>query len=367
MAQKMITGFGSSNRIEELLNGMNCKKFLLVHDDAFAFLPVKSVFDAMPIPHVAFDGFTSNPLYEDVCKGVELFRNEGCDAIVAVGGGSSIDVAKCIKLYCNMDSSRNYLNQEPKDSGVPLIAVPTTAGTGSESTRFAVIYYEGKKQSVASDFILPDCVILDPTLLKTLPLYQKKCTMLDALCQGIESWWSINANAESKKYAQKAVETIIANMDAYLAGDENAAEKIMLAANNAGCAINITQTTAPHAMSYKLTSLYHLPHGHAVAICLPAVWRAMLSGMDRCVDSHGAEYLNGIFNEIAEALGADSPAQAIVQFEKMLAKLDMTSPKITQSEMEMLAASVNPVRLKNNPVAFTEDELRSIYAEIAVK
>ena len=77
--------------------------------------------------------------------GVEVFLSEGCDAIVAVGGGSIIDVAKCIKLYCRMSPDKNYLLQEYTDSGVPIIAVPTTAGTGSESTRFAVIYFEGKK------------------------------------------------------------------------------------------------------------------------------------------------------------------------------------------------------------------------------
>ncbi len=363
MAQRILTG--SAEKMGELLRGFHSRKFLLVHDGAFGFLPICETIKALPVLHVAFSDFTSNPLYEDVCKGVERFRREDCDAIVAVGGGSTLDVAKCIKLYSNMNPKENYLTQQPRDPHVPLIAIPTTAGTGSESTRYAVIYYEGKKQSVTSDWILPNAVILDSSLLKTLPTYQKKCTLLDALCQGIESWWSVNSTDESKGYAKKAVEMIVANMGAYLAGDEAAAGRILTAANLAGQAINITQTTAPHAMSYKLTSFYKLPHGHAVAICLPKVWRAMLEHMTACIDPRGSEYLAETFTQIATALGADGPEAAIRRFEQMLRELGVAPPGITPAELDLLAASVNPVRLKNNPVAFTEGELREIYAAVA--
>ena len=179
--------------IETALKEVSSKRYMLVHDPSFHHLPVKDYVK----PDVVFDDFTSNPLYEQVCKGVELFNAHHCDAIIAVGGGSTIDVAKCIKLYCKMDPTMNYLQQEYRDSGVPLIAIPTTAGTGSESTRYAVIYYEGKKQSVTHESIIPTYAILEPRLLKTLPLYQKKCTMLDAMCQCIESLWSVNSTDES--------------------------------------------------------------------------------------------------------------------------------------------------------------------------
>ena len=274
MEQRILSGIGC---LEAALKELGTRKYLLVRDSSYPYLSIRNYIDALPAPHVVFDGFSSNPLYEDVCKGVALFNREGCDTIVAVGGGSAIDVGKCIKLFSKMEPEQNFLFQGYKDTGVPLIAVPTTAGTGSESTRYAVIYYQGKKQSITHDSIRPPIAILDSSVLKTLPLYQKKCTMLDALCQGIESWWSVNSTQESKGYSRLAVETILENMDAYIRdNDEKAAEKILLAANFAGRAINITQTTAPHAMSYKLTSLYGLPHGHAVAMCLPEVWEYML-------------------------------------------------------------------------------------------
>ena len=276
MAQRIYFGEGSAKQMNGWLQSLHCQKFLLVCDDAFHHLPIKAMITACNIPYVSFSEFTSNPLYEDVCEGVLKFHNEQCDAIVAVGGGSALDVAKCIKLFAKADPNRNYLEQEWCGSDIPLIAVPTTAGTGSESTRYAVIYYDGKKKAVTHASIVPDIAVLDSRVLHTLPLYQKKCTMLDALCQGIESWWSVNSTAESRVYSEQAVRLIMDNYRRYIFhNDEQAAKQVMLAANYAGRAIHITQTTAPHAMSYQLTSLYHLPHGHAVAVCLPHVWRYM--------------------------------------------------------------------------------------------
>ena len=143
--QKIICGEDSIKHISKILQSVDCKKFLLVCDSSYQYLNIKEGIDGLPFERTVFNGFTSNPLYEDVCRGVELFNQESCDTIVAVGGGSSIDVAKCVKLYCKMDTSQNYLTQEYRDTSVPLIAIPTTAGTGSESTKYAVIYYEGKK------------------------------------------------------------------------------------------------------------------------------------------------------------------------------------------------------------------------------
>ena len=207
--------------------------------------------------------------------------------------------------------------------------------------------------------IIPNYVVLDSSVLKTLPLYQKKCTMLDALCQGIESWWSVNSTDESKEYAKQAVGMIVKNMDAYLAGSDKSAEQIMLAANLSGRAINITQTTAPHAMSYKLTSMYKLPHGHAVAVCLPEVWEYMLANTDKCVDGRGKEYLKTTFDEIAKII---TP----VIFREVLQKLEMKYPisKEKENDLNILTNSVNLVRLKNNPVKLENGVIRSLYERI---
>ena len=125
--QKILKGIES---LGEALEGST--KVLHVCDISFPFLSIKDDIEQMGMPLVIFDQFKPNPLYEDVCKGVELFQASKCDTILAVGGGSSIDVAKCIKLFCQMDKDTLYLDQEYKDSGVKLVAIPTTAGTGSE-------------------------------------------------------------------------------------------------------------------------------------------------------------------------------------------------------------------------------------------
>ena len=353
------------NSLGEALKGST--KALLVCDSSFPFLSIKNDIERMEVPYVTFDQFTPNPLYEDVCKGVDLFQSAQCDTILAVGGGSSLDVAKCIKLYCQMDKDKFYLEQEYKDTGVKLVAIPTTAGTGSESTRYAVIYYDGKKQSVAHDSIIPDVAILEPRVLKTLPVYQKKCTMMDALCQGIESWWSVNSSDVSKKLSKEAVETIMRWWHEYIFENTDAsADAIMYAANLAGQAICITQTTAPHAFSYKITSLYKLPHGHAVAVGLPVIWEYMVGNMDKCIDSRGQEYLAGIFNEIAKAMGSQTPTEAIAKFRQMIEEMELKNPvaEKREEELEILASSVNPVRLKNNPVELVLEAIFSMYSRI---
>jgi alcohol dehydrogenase class IV len=363
--EQIITGENSISQIGSILDDFDVKKFMLVCGRSFDKQNFKQYFDVLTVPFVRFSGFGSNPLYEDVCRGADTFNKEECDCLVAVGGGSAIDVAKCIKLFCKMGEKRNYLIQEYTNTHIPLIAIPTTAGTGSESTKHAVIYFEGKKQSISHDSIVPEVAILDSLSLKGLPEYHKKCTMLDALCQGIESWWSVNSTDESIEYSYKAVELIAVNWQDYMCRDATAAERIMLAANLAGRAINITQTTAAHAMSYVLTSMYNLPHGHAVAVCLPFVWKYMIENLNKSIDPRGAKYLKGVLGQIAEAVGCDSVNCAIQWFEKLITELDIVTPETQNvADIEMLTSSVNPIRLKNNPVELSEEVLCKMYTSI---
>lgn len=357
--------FNGIRNLDEALK--DSKKVMLVCDSSFPYLNIKDDIENMGVPRVVFSDFTPNPLYEDVCKGVNLFNISKCDTILAVGGGSSLDVAKCIKLYCKMPKDKLYLDQEYNDTGVKLIAIPTTAGTGSESTRYAVIYYDGKKQSVTHDSIIPDVAILEPKVLKTLPLYQKKCTMLDALCQGIESWWSVNSTDESKLLSKQAVEIIMQWWHEYICENtDEAAEAIMQAANLAGQAICITQTTAAHAFSYKVTSLYKLPHGHAVAVCMTEIWEYMLSHTEKCIDPRGKEYLEQVFNGIASAMGAEDSYAAKELFTCMLKDMEMSSPMSVnrKEEIDILSSSVNPIRLKNNPIELDTGTIHQLYKAI---
>lgn len=361
----MQTIFKGIEHLNEALEGST--KVLIVCDSSFPYLPVKDAINNIIIPYTFFTDFTPNPLYNDVCKGVDTFQQSQCDTIIAIGGGSSIDVAKCIKLYCKMDKTDIYINQEYKDTGIKLIAIPTTAGTGSESTKYAVIYFNEKKQSVTHDSIIPNVAILEPKVLMTLPLYQKKCTMLDALCQGIESWWSINSTEKSILLSKKAIETILKWWREYIFQNSyEAAQNIMGAANYAGQAINISQTTAAHAFSYKLTSIYKIPHGHAVAIGLPQIWEYMLDHIDKCVDPRGSCYLNKVFLNISNAMGCATSKDAIKKFYRMMREMGISNPISLNKDqdVENLAHSVNPIRLKNNPIELNEHAIMQIYYNI---
>ena len=342
---------------------------LLVCDGAFSFLKLSKEFLKCPVPYTIFNGFTPNPLYEDICKGVEIFQKQGCDTIVAVGGGSAMDVAKCIKLFSTMDSNRNYLKQELEENHILLIAVPTTSGTGSESTRYAVCYYQGAKQSISSTAAIPQIAVLDADVLETLPLYQRKCTMMDALCQGIESWWSVNSTEESKALSQQAVRIILDVMAGYLENQPADNERMLEAANLAGQAINITQTTAAHAMSYKLTSLFGLPHGRAAAVCIPHVWQYMLEHPEGCIDARGQSYLLDTLADISREIGCSKPQDAPKRMANLYTTLfqNETQENFRIKELNLLVESVNPIRLKNNPVSLNTEAIRSLYAQILNK
>ena len=370
--QKIISGIAN---LPTVLLEAGCKKPFLVVDSSFPFLNIKGAIEALPFEEsVQFSEFTPNPLYEQVSKGISLLKTSGCDTILAIGGGSAIDVAKCIKLATLAEEGNAAIipplvsQRIPIDgSMLPFIAIPTTAGTGSESTHNAVMYYEGAKQTVTNDGILPDYALLEPSALKTLPLYQKKCTMMDALCQGIESWWSINSTEESYEYSRHAIELIMANWRKYIFdNDEQAAAQILLASNYGGRAINITQTTAAHAFSYKITSLYGFPHGHAVAVGLPVIWEYMLNNMDKCIDVRGIAYLDSIFKQIARAMGCITPAEAIAMLHLMMAEMDLDNPASVNKEIDiaLLATSVNPLRLKNNPILIDLEAANELYSKI---
>ncbi|MBQ5917424.1 MAG: phosphonoacetaldehyde reductase [Lachnospiraceae bacterium] len=358
MGQQIILTTEVVERLNNIFDSKCISKVLLVCDSAFDYLQTKEEYLKIKVEYVFFNQFTSNPFYEDVVEGVKVFKDSKCDAIVAIGGGSAIDVAKCIKLYSGMSDSSNYLEQECKENEVPLIAIPTTSGTGSESTKYAVIYYEGKKQSVTHDSLVPEYAILDYRNLITLPLYQKKCTMMDALCQSIESWWSVNATEESRVYSKKALQMIMANMKGYLENSTDGNANMLIAANYAGQAINITQTTAAHAMSYKLTSLYGIPHGRAVFMCLPYIWKYMAE----------KNVLLEEFLKIAEALGCKNVNEAINLLYKMNDELFEENKVVMDSkDINILVESVNPTRLKNNPLPLLENEIRDLYNQIMEK
>lgn len=371
MDQKIITNKYDYVELDIWINDHGCKKLLMVCDDSIQYMEnfashLKKI-ESSGVVITQFRDFQPNPLYESVIKGVELFRSKGCDSIMAIGGGSAMDVAKCIKLYSDIPGSGTegaWLREVITPNNVPFIAMPTTAGTGSEATRYAVLYYKDVKQSITSDSFIPDTVLMDPSVLKTLPIYQKKATMCDALCHAIEAFWSVNSTIESKEYSKKAIHDILENMNGYLNNTEEGNAEMLNAAHYAGKAINITQTTAGHAMCYKITSLFGVAHGHAAILCDRILFPWMIENINNCIDQRGEKYLLDTLNEIGYAFGCKNASEAADKLNSIFCSLELEVPTATGEQFEVLKKSVNPVRLKNHPVALDEDTIELLYQKI---
>lgn len=380
MEQRILTTYDSYREMDEWIKEEGIRRLLLVCDASIYFLKkMKLHMDELDrsigIEVITFSDFQPNPLYDNVVAGVRLFREHKCDGIIALGGGSAMDVAKCIKLYSNMNGDGDegsFLKQDPAHNEIPFLAIPTTAGTGSEATRYAVIYYEGKKQSITSESIIPDAVLMNPDCLVTLPDYQKKATMMDALCHAIESYWSVNSTDESMEYSRQAIKLIIENMDDYLgvSCSEQARRNMLMAANIAGKAINITQTTAGHAMCYKLTSMFGVAHGHAAALCDRVLYEWMVKCLNddntdfadiQCLDPRGKEHLVRILDEIGHALGCKDAYEGARKLVEIFDRLELSIPDASEEQYEELKTSVNPDRLKNHPVKLDEKMIDSLY------
>jgi len=194
--------------------------------------------------------FEINPKYEEILLLGDKLKNQEIDLIIAAGGGSVIDFAKCINLYLSSwtsDGSDGIIDRELIPNMLfPLVAIPTTAGTGSEATHFAVVYIKGIKISVAHESLAPKYAIIDPSLTYGSPPYVSACCAFDALCQAIESFWSIGSTPESQKYANEAIILIKNNMVKAINLDcIDSRNELSKGAYLAGKAINISKHQHP--------------------------------------------------------------------------------------------------------------------------
>lgn len=324
---------------------------------------------------VRFCQFSPNPRIEDVRRGAEAFRDAAPDVVVAVGGGSAIDMAKLVNLAgsTGMDPQEALDRPDRPDPATrPLIAAPTTAGSGSEATHFAVVYVGQAKHSLARRCLLPDVALVDPLLTTSLPPRITAASGMDALSQAIESYWSVRSTAESKSFAAAAIARTLANLpNAVNAPDLPARQAMAEAANLAGKAIDVSRTTAAHAVSYPMTAFFGVPHGHAVALSLPGLlaYNAEVAEAD-LQDPRGLEYVRTTIAEIVRLLGASNPAEARDVLERLMGRIGLEArlgPLGIRTERDIrtiLDNGFNPARVKNNPRLLTRPALLEILQAI---
>lgn len=285
-----------------------------------------------------YSDFSVNPKYEEAISGVELFIASKADIIVAVGGGSVLDMAKLIR---HMAAEKGY--------AAPLHALPTTAGTGAEATHFAVVYIDGKKQSIAADDVLPDVAVVYPQFTYQNDAYLTACTGFDALAQAIESYWAKGATNESRDYSLRAIGLLWKQLPQLIQSPtEELRNQVAEGAYWAGRAINISTTTAPHAFSYAFTTHYGYPHGHAVALTFPFFMK--LDGTNNLLDLLG-------FTEDA----------VVQQMEGYISSLGLELELTSVVDIPATLREVNLQRLSNNPIVVTQSTIKELESYLETK
>jgi len=338
------------------------KIFLVTGKKSYEKCGAKSMIDELLINHsyIRYSDFDVNPKIEDVIYGIKLFKSESCELTIAIGGGSVIDCGKLINSLSHIDDEKLISEYIIKNINTPkksfFFAIPTTAGAGSESTHFAVVYLNNKKYSFANQNLLPDKVFIIPKFTYSLSKYQFACSAADALCQSIESFWAVNSNSISKEYARQGIEIIYKNIiDAVVNEDRNARKEICKGANLAGKAINISKTTGPHAVSYPFTNYFNLPHGHAVTLSLSFFinYNYSLSEKD-CNDTRGVEYVKENMSEICSLFGVNDINELSNKIKNLFNQIGLNQSLeqlnlMSKHKINKVIKNINFERANNNP------------------
>jgi alcohol dehydrogenase class IV len=371
MKQKIFLGYNSYKKLYSILEGLSPKKIFLVTGEKSYFLSgAKDLLSEFinKYEYFRFYDFETNPKLKDLINGINIFNREKCDIIIGVGGGSVMDIAKSISLLATQKGDlEEFIKGEIslKERQIPSIMIPTTAGTGSESTHFSVIYINKTKYSLAHNSILPNFVILDPLFTKNLPPCITACTSMDALCQGIESFWSTNSTEESRTYSKQAIELIMPNIIKNVNNPDRASRgKMLIASNLAGKAINIAKTTAAHSVSYPLTSYFNVPHGHAVALTLPYFIEFNNDiSLESLQDSRGVKFVKNRMNELFTMLKVKTANEAKDKLLNIMKKINLeiklSKLGINRNNIDIIIKNgFNIQRMKNNPRVVDEEDLK---------
>ncbi|MFI6596454.1 phosphonoacetaldehyde reductase [Nonomuraea sp. NPDC050536] len=368
-------GSGAIQRLPELVRSWGARRVLLVcGGHSFEASGADRVL--APLTQVAqvrrWSGFSPNPDAADLIEGLAIAADLDPDVIVGVGGGSTLDMAKLLCAFPGVTDADKLAHAIREGRPAPvrdrrLVLAPTTSGSGSEATHFAVVYIGSEKYSVGGEAMRPDAVLLDPDLTVSGTAYQRAASGLDAVAQAIESLWASGATDDSRRYARRALRVLMPAIEDFVrAPSAGAARAMAIGSHLAGRAIDISRTTAAHALSYGITKRYGVSHGHAVALTLGAFIGAhgeadegrLQPGVT--IGAHTAA-----LSTIVDSLGATSHGQAGRRWTELgdrlglpmrLAEIGVDTP----DQLRRLASAANAQRMSNNPVRFTTEELTDL-------
>ncbi len=353
---KIRFGCGSRHALGEVLSSLGAQRCLVVCD-RFLRPAVEQMQHKIPAIAAIFSDVEENPQLIGVTASVGLIREHDVQAVVGIGGGSTMDTAKfAAAIASESDDPLPYFRGERPFPAVrlPMIAMPTTAGTGSEVTQVSVMSNGKEKKTINNPVFMPAVAIVDPELTLTVPPRTTMNTGLDAMAHALEGYWSRNHQPVSDLCAIEAVRLVLENLEtAYRDGSNLAArENMSLAALLGGLSFALPKTAGSHACSYPLSEDYHLPHGEACAFTL-----------DSFVRINADERLERLCRRVG--LSGTEELAARIKALKQLGGLRMTLSDLGEVDLDQLArdAAAHPL-MRNNPVEMDEAACRRMFAAL---
>lgn len=368
-------GINAVNEAGAETQRLGARKALLITDKVLAstgtIKPVVDSLNAVGVEVIIYDGVNSEPTTGHVQEGLSHFREGGCDILLACGGGSPIDVAKAVRILAtNQGAIEDYMGfNKIGKPGVPLIAIPTTAGTGSEATMVTIITDVSRdvKMLIGSPYLMPTVALVDPALTVKMPRGLTAATGLDALTHAIEAYVSVKAQPMTDILALSAIRKISRFLPQAWANPENLAARseTMLGALQAGIAFSNSSVALVHGMSRPIGAYFHIPHGVSNAALLGVVMEFSLMGApDRYADVAEAMGMNlkGLTTMEAAQAGSETVKSLIEKLQiPTLGKLGVTREKLDQVVSKMADDAIESGSPGNNPRKATKDEIIGLY------
>jgi len=373
---RIVMGAGTLNSIVDEVKQLGGCKPMIVTDPGLVATGIIERLELLltqgGLSFVRFDQVEADPPYELVDQVVSLVQSEQADCVIGIGGGSSQDIAKVVSvMVTNPGKVEEYFGIDlVKKAGIPLILIPTTAGTGSEVTPIVILsdHHEKLKKGVVSSHLFPSTALLDPELTVGLPPAVTAATGMDALIHAMEAYTSINANAMTDMLAVQAMQLIFDNIrTAYANGSDIVArEKMLEGSMLAGMAFANAGVTAVHAFAYPIGAEFHIPHGIANTIMLPPVMAFNLIGnLEKFAD------IARIFGEGEEGMSPRKLAERGLAAVHQLAA-DLNVPQrlsgygVQEKDVPVLAEGVMKVTrlLANNPRTLRLADAEAIYRQV---
>jgi len=371
----LITGTGSSQMVGEEIKKLDLARGLVVTDEVLSKMGIlegiKKALTESDIQFFIYDKISSEPIVDFVTEGLGAYRENRCEFLLAVGGGSAIDTAKAISVTAtNKGSIEDYkgINQIPQ-KGAPLIAVPTTAGTGSEVTAVTIITdtKTDVKMLLISPFLIPRVAIVDPLMTLSCPRGLTAAVGLDALTHGIEAYVSVKAQPMTDIFCLSAIELISGNLRQAWANGNNveAREKTMLGALQAGIAFSNSSVALVHGMSRPIGAYFHVAHGVSNAALLGVVTEFSLIGNPvryAHVAKAMGENIDGLTDLAAAQLAAKS-VKTLIKDVKIpsLKELGVEKKRLDELAPKMAEAAIDSGSPGNNPRQATKEEIVELY------